>query len=80
MGTQKETNAVTITPLPLIDLTATGPDWPDEVADLSDRRRLLLRLVFGADVPAATADAVFAPQPSSTTMRSGGRSSSTDER
>lgn len=74
------TNPVTITPPPPIDLQAVGPDWPDEIADLSDRRRLLLGILFGADVPPAVADAVFERQSSSTTTRSGGRSSSTDER
>ena len=59
---------MTITPLPLIDLQAVGPDWPDEVADLSDRRRLLLRIVFGADVSAEAADAVFQAPYSSTAV------------
>jgi len=73
---------VTISPHPLIDLSMVEPDWPDEVVDLTDRRRLLVRVLLGRDVSPTQADALFAPvQPSSsTTMRSGGRSSSTDAR
>jgi hypothetical protein len=35
------------------------PDGIDEIIDLTDRRRVLLRAVFGVSVPPATADAVF---------------------
>jgi hypothetical protein len=73
---------VTISSHPLIDLTEVEPDWPDEVVDLTDRRRILVRLLLGRDVTPAQADALFDPsgQSSSTTMRSAGRSSSTDDR
>jgi len=79
---------VTISSLPLLDITDIGADWPDEVLDLTDRRRLLVLAVLGVDVTAGVADAVFdagagapAPHPSSsTTMRSAGRASNTDER
>jgi hypothetical protein len=75
------TLAVTITPLPLTDLRDVEGTWPDEVADLTDRRRVFVLAVLGVDVPGPVADAVFAPgQPSSTTRRSGGRDSSTDDR
>jgi hypothetical protein len=67
---------------PIIDLAEVEPDWPDEVVDLTDRRRLLVLAVLGQEVTPAQADALFEPrpQPSSTTMRSDGRSSSTDDR
>ena len=55
-------HAMTISSLPLLDITGAGDDWPDEVVDLTDRRRLLLRAVLGVDVPPRQADAVFAPE------------------
>lgn len=76
---------MTISPHPLPMLEPAGDEWPDEIVDLTDRRRVLVRVVLGVDVPASAADAIFdrsAPdaQLSSTTMRSGGLSSSTDAR
>ena len=73
---------MTISPLPLLDVTAAGATWPDDVADLTDRRRLLVRAVLGVDLPRRAVDQVFCldgPQSSSTTMRSGGRVPSTDD-
>jgi hypothetical protein len=73
---------VTISPLPLLDVTDTGTTWPDDVADLTDRRRLLVRAVLGVDLPRRAVDQVFCldrSQSSSTTMRSGGRVPSTDD-
>ncbi|HAS13649.1 MAG TPA: hypothetical protein DCS55_24595 [Acidimicrobiaceae bacterium] len=72
---------MTISPLPLLDVTDAAVAWPDDVADLTDRRRLLVRAVLGVDLPRRAVDQVFcpAPQSSSTTMRSGGRVPSTDE-
>lgn len=81
---------MTIIPsLPSIEIDLAS-SWPDDVVDLTDRRRLLLHAVFGVDVPRQQVDAVFeapgraAQSPAassassgSTTMRSGGRSSST---
>jgi len=72
---------VTISPLPLLDVTDAAVAWPDDVADLTDRRRLLVLAVLGVDLPGAAADRVFCPEgahSSSTTMRSGGRVPSTD--
>jgi hypothetical protein len=78
-------NAVTISPHLLPSLVEPpADDWADEIADLTDRRRVLVRAVLGVDVPRPAVDAIFdgwdGPQASSTTMRSGGRSSSTDDR
>ncbi|HEX4902151.1 MAG TPA: hypothetical protein VFV42_05025 [Acidimicrobiales bacterium] len=53
---------MTISSLPLLDITGTDADWPDEVVDLTDRRRLLLQAVLGVDVPPRQADAVFDPE------------------
>ena len=50
---------MTISPLPLTDLADVGADWPDEVVDVTDRRRLLVLAVLGVDVGAARVDAVF---------------------
>lgn len=50
---------MTISPPPFPDLSEVGPDWPDEVVDLTDRRRLLVLAVLGVDVPRSHADAVF---------------------
>ena len=55
----RKDHAVTISSLPLIDLTDVDADWPDEVFDLTDRRRLLLLAVLGVDVPPNEAEAVF---------------------
>jgi len=52
---------VTSTPILLPELPDAGPRWPDEVVDLTDRRRLLVRAVLGIDVGPEGADAVFAP-------------------
>jgi len=52
---------VTSTPILLPELPDAGPRWPDEVVDLTDRRRLLVRAVLGIDVGPQGADAVFAP-------------------
>jgi hypothetical protein len=74
--------AVTISPFPLIDVTDVEPTWPDDVIDLTDRRRLLVFAVLGVDLPGALADQVFraeGDQSSSTTMRSAGRVPSTDD-
>jgi len=73
---------VTISPFPLIDVTDVEPTWPDDVIDLTDRRRLLVFAVLGVDLPGALADQVFraeGDQSSSTTMRSAGRVPSTDD-
>lgn len=73
---------MTISPLPLLDVTDAAAAWPDDVADLTDRRRLLVRAVLGVDLPRRAVDQVFCPtgpQSSSTTMRSGGRVPSTDD-
>ncbi len=51
------------TSLPSIEIDLAS-SWPDDVVDLTDRRRLLLHAVFGLDVPRQLADAVFeAPEP-----------------
>jgi hypothetical protein len=77
---------VTISPHLLPSLVEpTAEDWADEIVDLTDRRRVLVRAVLGVDVPRPAVDAIFdgwddGTQASSTTMRSGGRSSSTDDR
>ena len=73
---------MTISPLPLIDVSDVPATWPDEVVDLTDRRRLLVLAVLGVDVPRPLVDVVFRPAPpqSSTTRRSGGRAPSTDAR
>lgn len=42
-------------------------DGTDGVIDLTDRRRVLLQVVFGVDVPATITDAVFGPAPSTPT-------------
>jgi hypothetical protein len=77
---------VTISPhlLPSLE-TAGGDAWADEIVDLTDRRRVLVRAVLGVDVPGPAVHEIFdgwsePAQASSTTMRSGGRSSSTDDR
>lgn len=74
--------AVSISSPPPLDLDEVATTWPDEVVDLTDRRRLLVRVVLGRDVTPAQADALFAVQgaSSSSTSRSAGRSSSTDDR
>ncbi len=71
---------MTISPLPLIDVSDVPSTWPDDVVDLTDRRRLLVLAVLGVDVPRPVVDRVFCPdQPSSsTTSRSSGRDPSTD--
>jgi hypothetical protein len=78
---------MTISSPPILDIADVAADWPDDVHDLTDRRRLMLLAVFGVEVPAEQADAVFAggaaasrTQSSSTTMRSAGRASSTDDK
>lgn len=74
---------MTISPHLLPTLQPAGDEWADEIVDLTDRRRVLVRVVLGVDVPGTAANAIFDSQPgqvSSTTMRSGGRSSSTDDR
>jgi hypothetical protein len=50
---------VTISPLPLLDVSAVGTTWPDDVADLTDRRRLLVLAVLGVDVPRPVVDRMF---------------------
>jgi len=52
---------VTISAHPIIDLHAVDADWPDEVADLTDRRRILVRALLGLDVTPGEADALFDP-------------------
>lgn len=72
---------MTISPLPLLGASGAGTVWPDDVVDLTDRRRILVLTVLGVDVPGPVADGMFAPGPaqsSSTTSRSGGRAPSTD--
>ena len=72
---------MTISHLPLIDVSDVASAWPDDVADLADRRRLLVLAVLGVDVPRPVIDGVFRPgqsSSSSTTSRSGGRVPSTD--
>jgi hypothetical protein len=75
---------VTISPLPLIDVSDVPATWPDDVVDLTDRRRLLVLAVLGVDVPGPMVDRVFQPagvqssSSSSTTRRSDGRAPSTD--
>jgi len=51
---------VTVSPHPPPSLEPLVAEWPDEIVDLSDRRRVLVRVVLGVDVPAGTADAIFA--------------------
>lgn len=73
---------MTISPLPLLGAPDTGAAWPDDVVDLTDRRRLLVLAVLGVDVPAPHVDGLFRPgsdQSSSTTRRSDGRVPSTDD-
>ncbi len=74
---------MTISPLPLIDVSDVPATWPDDVVDLTDRRRLLVLAVLGVDVPRPMVDRVFHPaadqsSSSSTTRRSDGRAPSTD--
>jgi hypothetical protein len=75
---------VTISPLPLIDVSDVPATWADDVVDLTDRRRLLVLAVLGVDVPGPMLDRVFQPAgvqsswSSSTTRRSDGRAPSTD--
>lgn len=80
---------MTTSSLPFMIAADVGSPWPDDVADLTDRRRLFVRAVLGVDLPVDLVDRVFEAadggdaQPASstsTTMRSRGRSSSTDER
>ena len=52
---------MTISPLPLIDVSDVPSTWPDDVVDLTDRRRLLVLAVLGVDVPRPMVDTVFAP-------------------
>lgn len=69
-------------PRSLLDASDVGTTWPDDVVDLTDRRRLLVLAVLGIDVPGPVADCVFridGGQVSSTTSRSAGRVPSTDE-
>ena len=71
---------MTISHLPLIDVSDVPSTWPDDVVDLTDRRRLLVLAVLGVDVPRRVVDTVFCPdQSSSTTSRSSGRDPSTDD-
>ena len=72
---------MTISPFPLLDVTDVGTPWPDDVADLTDRRRLLVLAVLGVDLPRRAVDQVFHldGQSSSTTIRSGGLVPSTDD-
>lgn len=70
---------MTISPLPLTDVSGVPSTWPDDVADLTDRRRILVLAVLGVDVPRQLADTVFSTgQSSSMTSRSAGREPSTD--
>ncbi len=73
---------MTISDLPLLDVSDVPATWPDDVADLTDRRRLLVLAVLGVDVARPVVDVLFRPAPgqssSSTTRRSGGRAPSTD--
>ena len=71
---------MTISPLPLIDVSDVPTTWPDDVVDLTDRRRLLVLAVLGVDLPRPAVDGVFcsAQSSSSTTSRSAGRDPSTD--
>jgi hypothetical protein len=55
--------AVTISPPPLPDLAAVAPDWPDDVVDVTDRRRILVLAVLGVEVGRNEADAVFEDPP-----------------
>lgn len=52
---------MTISAHPIIDLPGVDADWPDEVADLTDRRRILVRTLLGRDVTPSQADALFDP-------------------
>lgn len=80
---------MTISSLPTLDISDVGAGWPDEVLDLTDRRRLLVLAVLRVDVAPGVADALFddstrgaggdGQASSSTTIRSAGRSSSTDD-
>ena len=54
---------MTISPLPLIDVSDVPASWPDDVVDLTDRRRLLVLAVLGVDVPRPVVDGVFGPGP-----------------
>ena len=81
---------MTLSPLPLIDVSDVPTTWPDDVVDLTDRRRLLVLAVLGVDVPRPVVDGLFQPgqlsssspssssSSSSTTSRSDGREPSTD--
>lgn len=50
-----------MSPLPLIDVSDVATTWPDDVVDLTDRRRLLVLAVLGVDLPAPAVDDVFRP-------------------
>lgn len=74
---------MTITPsLPSTEADL-APSWPDDVVDLTDRRRLLLYAVFGVDVRRELVDPVFelpggpaqSPAASSASASSGSASS-----
>ena len=72
---------MTISPLPLLDVSDVGSEWPDDVVDLTDRRRMLVLAVLGVDLPRPVVDQLFRSdvgQSSSTTSRSAGRDPSTD--
>lgn len=69
-------------PLPLLDASGAGTTWPDDVVDLTDRRRLLVLAVLGVDLTGPAVDRLFCvddDQSSSTTRRSAGRVPSTDD-
>lgn len=52
---------MTISPLPLLDVSDVVTPWPDDVVDLADRRRLLVLAILGVDVPRPMIDRVFRP-------------------
>lgn len=76
--------------LPAAMFADTAADWAvaDDLPDVTDRRRLLVRFLFGLRVSPATADALFTTaaadavdqESSSSTTRSAGRDSSTVDR
>lgn len=76
--------------LPAALFAGTAASWAvaDDLPDVTDRRRLLVRFLLGLRVSPATADALFATaatdpvgqDSSSSTTRSAGRDSSTVDR
>jgi len=60
-GLERKEHAVTTTSPPLAGPSVAGADWPDDVVDLADRRRLFVRALFGLDLDPAALRLLFEP-------------------